>query len=110
MKSKLLILVCVIVTQLSFGQTTAPPEYYELVKKAFSLYEEKDYKKSAFTYSAAFKTFGWMGFVDDRYNAACSWARAGYPDSAFFNLNRIVSKGYYTNYNHIIIDSDLLSL
>jgi hypothetical protein len=51
-----------------------------------------------------------MGIVKDRYNAACSWALANYPDSAFFQLNRISSKGNYMNYNAIISDSDLNSL
>ncbi len=109
MKSISLILNCVLIAQLTFGQAP-PPEYSELVKKAFSLYETKEYKASASTYSDAFKANGWVGLIDDRYNAACSWALAGYPDSAFNNLNRIASKGNYANYDHIIIDSDLNSL
>lgn len=85
-------------------------EYFRLVKKADSLYNIQDYKNSANAYSAAFKANGWKGTQNDRYNAACSWAMANVPDSAFFNLERIVSKSDYKNYEHIIEDSDLMGL
>ena len=87
-----------------------PKEYFELVKKADSLYSIHDYKNSANTYSQAFKANGWKGMPNDRYNAACSWAMANVPDSAFFNLERVASKSNYNNYNHIIKDSDLNGL
>ena len=85
-------------------------KYKELVRKADSLYEAKNYKESAQTYSAAFETFNWKGYVNDRYNAACTWALAGNADSAFFNLERIVSKGLYTDSDHVATDEDLASL
>ena len=47
---------------------------------------------------------------NDRYNAACSWAMANVPDSAFFNLERIASKSNYNNYSNIIKDTDLAGL
>ena len=87
-----------------------PDEYFTLVRKADSLYNVKDYKNSAFTYSSAFKANGWKGMPNDRYNAACSWSMANYPDSAFFNLERIANRSNYSNYNHIIKDKDLLVL
>ncbi len=85
----------------------ASKKYYELVKKADSLYNARDYKKSAFTYSAAFKEAGWKGYSKDRYNAACSWAMANYPDSAFCNLFKIANFLNYIDYGHIANDSDL---
>ena len=85
-------------------------EYSRLIKKADSLYTIKDYKNSAHTYSEAFKSIGWKGYPDDRYNAACSWAMANVPDSAFFNLERIATKLAYNNYSHITNDKDLLEL
>jgi len=109
MKSNLVFLVCMTTVHISFGQTT-PPEYDELVRKADSLYKTKDYEASAFAYSDAFKVYGWMGLIDDRYNAACSWALAGFPDSAFFNLERIANKGYLKDYDHVSTDTDLNSL
>lgn len=83
------------------------PRYSGLIKNADSLYNVKDYKNSAFTYSTAFKENGWKGSSSDRYNAACSWALANYPDSAFSNLNYIVKYLNYINYGHIISDLDL---
>lgn len=85
-----------------------PAEYGMLIKKAFSLYEAKAYKNSAVTYSAAFKANGWKGLIEDRYNAACSWALAKEPDSAFYHLQKI--SAYYINYDHIREDKDLVSL
>src|SRR5258706_13060513 len=91
----------------SFAQRA---EYIALVKKADSLYKARDFKMSAQAYSSAFKINGWKGRSDDRYNAACSWALAHDADSAFFQLNRIATKGNYTNYGHINEDADLNSL
>lgn len=84
--------------------------YQQLIKTADSLYQVKDFKKSAFTYSEAFKQNGWKAYPDDRYNAACSWAMAGNKDSAFFNLTRIAEKSGYTNLTHILNDRDLTVL
>jgi hypothetical protein len=89
------------------GQTA---EYTLLVKRADSLYNAKDYPRSAQFYSKAFQSLGWKGMSNDRYNAACSWALANQPDSAFFQLNRIATKGGYKNYSHVSTDADLTSL
>ena len=93
----------------SSGQNI-PAEYSILTKKADSFYNAKEYKNSALTYSGAFQILGGKGTMRDRYNAACSWALAGYPDSAFFNLERISTMLNYSNYSHISIDPDLKSL
>jgi len=87
-----------------------PQEYFNLIKKADSLYTAKDFRNSANKYSEAFKAIGWKGLASDRYNAACSWALAGVPDSAFFQLDRIAAKMNYINYGHITTDTDLNSL
>lgn len=91
------------------GQTV-PPEYYKLTKKADSLYRTKDYNASAFKYSDAFKLLGGKGLANDRYDAACSWALAGYPDSAIFNLERIAHRAFYSDYQRVTKDKDLVSL
>jgi hypothetical protein len=90
---------------LAIGQL--PQQYYDLVRMADSLYLAKDFKHSAHTYSDAFKANGWKALSNDRYNAACSWALAHDPDSAFFNLYRIATLMNYTNYGHITTDPDL---
>jgi hypothetical protein len=94
---------------LTFGQNISQ-EYFDLVKKAESLYDAKDFRNSANKYSDAFKANSWEGLTIDRYNAACSWALAAVPDSAFFQLDRIATKANYTYYEHITIDPDLNSL
>lgn len=109
MRPTALILALCLMTSLSFGQEMSK-EYFELVKIADSLYDAKEYKKSADKYSEAFKSNGWKGYLNDRYNAACSWALAAVPDSAFFQLSKIAVKGNYTNYSHIAADPDLNSL
>ena len=97
-----------------FGFTTiisAQNELYtQYAREADSLYDVKDYLKSAQKFSDAFKTNGWKGLSTDRYNAACSWALAGVPDSAFFQLDRIATKSNYTNIGHITQDTELNSL
>lgn len=93
---------------LCFGQIV--PEYFVFIKKADSLYNTKNYLASANMYSEAFKVNGWKGKQKDRYNAACSWALAGNPDSAFFQLEKVAIRMDYDNYNNIVTDVDLTSL
>jgi len=97
----------IVTIQAALGQSD---EYSRLIKIADSLYNIQDYKNSALTFSAAFKSNDWKGYSDDRYNAACSWALAGNSDSAFFNLQRIADKSNYSSYDHISTDEDLNSL
>lgn len=72
-----------------------PAAYQEHIAAAENLYKQGDYTASASRYSAAFETFGWKGYMPDRFNAARAWAMAGVPDSAYFNLFRIVEKNGY---------------
>lgn len=109
MKKATLISVFFLTAILTFGQNI-PQEYFSLVIKADSLYNAKDFRNSANKYSEAFKANGWKGLPNDRYNAACSWALAAVPDSAFFQLDKIATKANYTNYGHITTDPDLNSL
>jgi hypothetical protein len=82
----------------------------DYINDAEQLYEKKDYQASAIAYSNAFAANGGLGSPNDRYNAACSWSRAGNPDSAFSQLNRIATKGNYTNLSHLLSDADLKNL
>ena len=110
MKKYILTYFFALTFSVAFGQTTAPDEYFVLVKKADSLHRVKDYKNAAFTYSSAFKTFGWTGYVNDRYNASCCWAIMGVIDSAFFNLERIASRANYSDYKRLISESSFIFL
>ncbi|MDZ7604465.1 MAG: hypothetical protein U5K79_02525 [Cyclobacteriaceae bacterium] len=83
----------------TFGQDRE--KYSELIMTAWSFYENKDYLKSGEKYSEAFVALGGKGMVNDRYNAACSWALANQPDSAFVHSFKIAENGNYTNYGRI---------
>ncbi len=109
MKQMIVILIFVISTLMTFGQDI-PQEYFDLVKKADSLYYAKDFKNSAYKYSDAFKANGWKGLPRHEYNAACSWALIATSDSAFFRLSNIAKTANYTDYDHITKDTHLNSL
>ena len=103
-----LTILCLFVLNSVFAQDRE--KYSELIKTAWSLYESEDYLKSGTKYSEAFVALGGKGMINDRYNAACSWALANKPDSAFIQLFKIAENGNYTNLGHITTDSDLNSL
>lgn len=90
------------------AQGQATHDYASLIIAADSLYTAKDYLNSARMYTAAFRANGWKGDVDVHYNAACTWALAGNPDSAFLNLGKI--SGVMTNLKHVTSDADLVTL
>ncbi len=81
--------------------------YSELINEAYNLYQNKLYFQSGLKYSEAFSSFGNQGYVNHRYNAACSWALANQPDSAFIQLFRIAEKGKYSDITHLTADAEL---
>ncbi len=109
MRQNLILVFLLITGSVATGQTM-PKEYPYWIKQADSLYKKGDYKNSGQAYSMAFKSFGWKGYSSDRYHAACSWALASVPDSAFSNLLRIAMKGNYSGYDYLVRDSNLQSL
>ncbi len=84
--------------------------YSGYIKQADSLYNIKQYKESSLAYLKAFATNGNKGVPGDRYNAACAMALGGMTDSAFFQLDRIATNAGYSDYTHLCIDPDLISL
>lgn len=107
MKSVLFIFVLFIQVE-AMAQNSS--SYSSLIKGARGAYETKDYTASAHLFSEAFKAANDKAPVNDRYDAACSWALSGVADSSFVQLFRIAEKGNYTNVNHISTDTDLSSL
>ncbi|MFB6343906.1 DUF6624 domain-containing protein [Saccharicrinis sp. FJH62] len=107
-KLTVLTILSLFVFNYTFGQDSE--KYSELIKTALNLYESKDFLKSGEKYSEAFVALGGKGMLYDRYNAACSWALANKPDSAFVQLFKIAHNGNYTDYGHITTDTDLNSL
>ncbi|WP_373552629.1 DUF6624 domain-containing protein [Haliscomenobacter sp.] len=93
-----------------WAQVKAPDAYYVWIKSADSLFKIPNYPLAAQHYSQAFKSFEGKGFMSDRYQAACAWARTGLADSAFFQLEKIVWKGKFDEYFRILADSNLVSL
>jgi hypothetical protein len=108
MKKTLCVVLSFTFLTITYGQTY-DQSYIDLVKKAESLYAEKQYKASAMEYSNAIHRNKGRGKLSDLYNAACSWAMANYPDSAFAYLRLCVAMNY-VNYEHISKDSDLNSI
>ena len=87
-----------------------PAEYNAFIKQAQELTEHKQYLQAGDAYSKAFIAYGGKGHIEDRYDAGCVWALAGNSDSAFFQLNRIATKGNFTDYAHLTSDADLKGL
>lgn len=104
----LLVILSLLIINFGYGQDQE--KYSELIKKAWSSYQSKDFLESGQKYSEAFVALGGKGIVNDRYNAACSWALANEPDSSFVQLFKIAENGNYTNLGHITTDPDLNSL
>lgn len=95
MKEITIILVILLSKTLAFGQYNSPikfAEYDSLKNQADSLIIEKDFKNAAITYSEAFEIFGYRS---NTYDAACAWALASKPDSAFECLNKLVKSNYF---------------
>jgi hypothetical protein len=90
--------------------------YAAVYGKGVELYHQKNYVQGAKLLEAAFDIAikNYKGYGEPRYeaayNAACCWALAGEPDSAFKELFIIAKKGRLTDYNLLTNDSDLKSL
>lgn len=97
------------VTNTIFAQS-GDENYKNLILKADSLYFAKEYLQSAKQFSTAFAQNNDRGLVNDRYNAACSWALSNNSDSAFYQLFRIAEKGNFKDYFNLTNDPDLKSL
>ncbi len=106
---KLLLLCFYFLIQYAYAQHP-PAIYFHLVSIADSLHREKNFKEAAATYNAAFASYKGKGFVNDRYKAACTYARIGNIDSSYYNLFRIANKGRWSEYDFLISDSDLYTL
>lgn len=109
MRNILTFICCTIFSCGAFAQSRGT-DYQSMLSKADSLYNVKDYKASAITYSAAFKLNGGNGTRNKKYNAACSWSLAGNADSAFYYLDKVSRINHYDNYEHITTDPDLNTL
>ena len=100
MKYPFLFFIFLISDQLIFCQTTIS-NYSENINKAESLYKDKKYKQAAIMYRQAFKSNNWNANPGDRIGAACAWASASVPDSAFFHLEKVATKDKFSDFEFI---------
>lgn len=84
---------CLLLTRLAVAQHQVPDAYFQLAKRADSLYRAKAYQAATDVYTQAFKANRWMGFVPDLYGAARAWAMIGNADSAFRKIDRVMTYG-----------------
>jgi len=84
--------------------------YRTSIKKAEQYVAEKNYKNATTEYSNAFRSLGWKGNPQDRYNAAKAWTLCSVKDSAFFNLLRLLDKTDFLEYHSLIRESDFTAL
>jgi hypothetical protein len=103
------ILFFLIVFKITFGQKVSK-EYNLYIRQADSLWQLKEYKNTGFAYSSAFKTLGYKGRIEDRYNAARAWSLANIQDSAFDCLERIIKKKYFSEYDMVVNEQDFKNL
>ena len=99
------IVTCLILTWSNLALFAQSKNYMTCIKKGDSLYQENKFLQSALMYNVAFSYFGGKGFLNDRYNAARSWAMAGETDSALINLEKIVYRGRYGSHFRISTDT-----
>lgn len=97
-----LIFTFILFLQISIAQP--PARYFESINNAKNSFDKKEYKKSGQLYAAAFKQNGGKAYLEDRYNAARSWALAGNKDSAFVQLFKVVTLYDYINYAEISVE------
>lgn len=88
----------------------ANTDYSKFTSKADSLFLAKNYRDAALLYTKAFKMNNDQGMVKDRYYSACCWALIDNYDSAFYELNRIATKGKFAGYDQILQDNYLTKL
>lgn len=91
----------------AFAQPVLPQAYFDLVQQADSLYQAKDFIHAARSYSEAFKAGDGKVYPNDRYAAACAWALAGVPDSAFVQLQKIAPEMTASQYQYVAADENL---
>jgi len=107
MKYPIIFLLIILTTIKGFSQNT--PDYTKLISEGWKLCLEKDYTGSAKFYEKAFKLNSKVP-LSDRYNASCIYALANNKDMAFHHLFIIGNDLKWSNYDHLINDTDLTNL
>jgi hypothetical protein len=85
---------------LNFSTQTSKA-YDSGINIANKLFYKEDFKKASEIYISTFLRNKDLGFVKDRYNLACCYAKLNLQDSAFNHLFRIAQVGKFYNYQKI---------
>ncbi|MEO7923046.1 MAG: hypothetical protein ABIR30_05160 [Chitinophagaceae bacterium] len=111
MKNYFLIISCMMVNYFSYSQENQK-SYTVLFKQADSLYRSKDYRNAAINFSAILKLSDRKPTIWDWNNAAFSWSKAGFPDSALYYLEMIaeIDSISFSDYLDISTDQDYTAL
>lgn len=107
---KIYFLIFSLLCFLQFSIAQPSSKYFENINGAKNSFTKKEYKRSGQLYSTAFKSNGGKAYMEDRYNAARSWAMAGIKDSAFVQLFKVVTLYDYINYAEISTDKAFSAL
>ena len=78
-------------------------KYSASAKEAMSLYNSKEFEKSAMKFEEAFDALNGKAYPNDRYNASCSYSLSGNSEKAFYHLFKLAKDAKYSNLSLIHI-------
>ncbi len=84
-----------------FNSSITFTAYDSGINIAKKFFYENEFKKASEVYTITFLNNKDLGFVKDRYNLACCYAKLNLQDSAFYQLFRIAQVGKFYNYQKI---------
>lgn len=79
----------------------APQDYFYQIHTPDTLYKSGKYCEAAYEYSKVFKKNNDKGGLEDRYKAACAYAICGVNDSAFNQLNILITRAKFDQVNRL---------
>ena len=97
-------LVSLLVSSLSWAQINQQ-KYAEYAGIADSMFKVKKYNEAADNYTTAFSYYEWKATPNHRYQAGAANAQAGRMDSAFYHLNRMISRDLFVDTINLINDA-----
>ncbi len=106
---KLIFVVVFLLFKSAFGQNVSK-DYEVYSKTADKLFKNKEYSEAVKFYTKAFNSNNGLATVAHRYHAASCWAQINQPDSAFFQLEKIVNRGKFKDLDLIASDYNLKPL
>jgi hypothetical protein len=87
-----------------------PRQYMLLTNQADSLFMKGEYQKAVNTYITAFIANGDLAKAGHRYKAASCYSLLNKADSAFIQLEKIATKGNFSNVDLITTDANFSNL